>query len=56
LRLPIRRQPSISAGYRERRTVQQTVGFVGALMDLDDDEQSRALPANVILAGDCEPR
>jgi hypothetical protein len=34
----------------------QTIGFVSALMDLEDDEQSRAVPGNVILAGDCEPR
>jgi hypothetical protein len=33
----------------------QTIGFVSALMDLED-ERSRALPSNVILAGDCEPR
>jgi hypothetical protein len=33
----------------------ETIAFVGALMDVDE-EQQRALPPNVILAGDCEPK
>ena len=32
----------------------ETIGFVAALMDLDD-QQSRALPPGVILASDFEP-
>jgi hypothetical protein len=58
LRFPLPRQPSLSfCGIPERaHTVQQTVGFVGALMDVADEQKRRpSAPANVILAGECEP-
>jgi hypothetical protein len=35
-------------------TVQQTLGFIGALQDVED-EQSRALPPGFVPA-DCEPK
>jgi hypothetical protein len=35
---------------------QQTLGFVGALMDLEDDERSRPLPDGVVSPDGVEPK
>jgi hypothetical protein len=39
---------------RGGHTVQQTLGFIGALMDLEDEQAQRR--AYAILGGDFEPR